>query len=126
MKPATIHFVLAITVSTICSAQNSKGYLLALSKGEHVMAVIDPATLKIITKVPVGSDPHEIIASTDGRTAYVTNTGGGRAHEINVIDLVAQKALPNIDTKSMLGPHGIVFVAGKAWFSAEGSKSVAI
>jgi YVTN family beta-propeller protein len=56
--------------------------------------------------------------------AYVTNTGGGRAHEINVIDLVGQQPMPNIDTKSFLGPHGIVFVSGKAWFSAEGAKAV--
>jgi len=124
MKVKALLFLLTAMIGTFCSAQNSKGTLLALSKGEHVMAIIDPATLKIVTKVPVGSDPHEIIASTDARTAYVTNTGGGRAHEINVIDLVAQKALPNIDTKSLLGPHGIVFVGGKAWFSAEGAKSV--
>jgi len=123
MKLGAMQFLL-ITISAICSAQNLKGNLLALSKGEHVMAIIDPVTLKIITKVPVGPDPHEIIASTDGKTAYVTNTGGGRAHEINVIDLVAQKTLPNIDTKSLLGPHGIEFVGGKAWFSAEGSKAV--
>ena len=88
------------------------------------MAIIDPVTVKIIVKIPVGQDPHEIIASTDGKTAYVTNTGGGRAHEINVIDLVGQQPLPNIDTKSFLGPHGIVFVGGKAWFSAEGAKAV--
>lgn len=124
MKSAILPFLL-IVVSAVCLAQNRKGNLLALSKGEHVMAIIDPATLKIIAKIPVGSDPHEIIASSDGKTAYVTNTGGGRAHEINVIDLGAQKALPNIDTKFLLGPHGIEFVAGKAWFSAEGSKAVA-
>lgn len=88
------------------------------------MAIIDPIALKIIVKIPVGQDPHEIIASTDGKTAYVTNTGGGRAHEINVIDLVGQQPMPNIDTKSFLGPHGIVFVGGKAWFSAEGAKAV--
>jgi YVTN family beta-propeller protein len=128
MKKSMIGFIrsclIALICINLCSAQNSKGNLLALSKGEHVMAIIDPVTLKIITKVPVGPDPHEIIASTDGKLAYVTNTGGGRAHEINVIDLVAQKALPNIDTKSLLGPHGIDFVDGKAWFSAEGAKAV--
>ena len=57
-------------------------------------------------------------------TRYVTNTGGGRSYEINVIDLVAQKALPNIDTRPLIGPHGIVFTGGKVWFSAEGSKAV--
>lgn len=57
----------------------------------------------------MGPDPHEVIASSDGKTAYVSNMGGG-FHEMNVIDIIAQKALPNIDTKSFIGLHGLVFV----------------
>ena len=62
--------------------------------------------------------------SSDGRTAYVCIFGGGSLHELNVIDLVTQKPLPNIDTRPLYGPHDITFVQGKAWFTAEGSKSV--
>src|SRR3984893_14784026 len=98
--------------------------LLALSKAEHILAIIDPVTLKIIARVPVGSDPHEVIASSDGKTAYVTIYGGGNLHELNVIDLVAQKPLPTIDTRPLMGPHGLTFVGRKVWFTAEGSKSV--
>jgi len=76
--------------------------LLALSKGNHTLAIINPATLKVIARVPVGPDPHEVVASADGKTAYVTNTGGGRSYEINVIDLVAQKHLPDIDTRPLI------------------------
>jgi YVTN family beta-propeller protein len=108
-----------------CNGQSSKQHnLLALSKSDHTLAIVDPNTLKVIARVPVGPDPHEVIASEDGKMAYVTNTGGGRSFEINVIDLVAQKALPNIDTRPLLGPHGIATGGGKIWFSAEGSKSV--
>jgi len=98
--------------------------LLALSKGDHVLVIIDPVSLKVVAKVPVGSDPHEVIASADGKTAYVTIYGGGSLHELNVIDLVGQKALPTIDTRPMMGPHGITFVDGKVWFTAEGAKTV--
>jgi YVTN family beta-propeller protein len=42
-----------------------------------------------------------------------------------VIDLVGQKALPDVDTGALSGPHGIVFVGEKIWFTAEGSKAVA-
>jgi len=98
--------------------------LLALSKGDHTLAIVNSVTLKVIARVPVGPDPHEVIASSDGTMAYVTNTGGGRSYEINVIDLVAQKALPNIDTRPLIGPHGIAFSDGKVWFSAEGAKAV--
>ncbi len=98
--------------------------LLALSKANHTLAIIDPVTLKIIARVPVGEDPHEVIASADGTKAYVTNYGGGSLHQLNVIDLVAKKALPAIDTRPLMGPHGITFAAGKVWFSAEGTKTV--
>jgi YVTN family beta-propeller protein len=99
-------------------------YLLALSKADHTLAMVDPATLKVIGKMPVGPDPHEVIASADGRLAYVTIYGGGSLHEIDVLDLVGKKALASIDTKPFFGPHGITFASGKLWFTAEGSKCV--
>jgi YVTN family beta-propeller protein len=110
---------------TQCAAQPTPARaLLALSKGDHVLAIIDPVSLKVVATVPVGSDPHEVIASADGTTAYVTIYGGGSMHELNVIDLVTQKALPTVDTQPLMGPHGIDFVGGKVWFTAEGSKMV--
>jgi YVTN family beta-propeller protein len=101
-----------------------KRSLLALSKANHTLAIVDVVTLKVTARIPVGQDPHEVVASSDGKTAYVCNYGGGSFHEINVIDLVGQKPLPNIDTRPLFGPHDITFVQGKAWFTAEGSKSV--
>lgn len=98
--------------------------LLALSKSAHVMAIVDPATLKTAATVPVGPDPHEVVADPDGNYAYVANTGSGRFHEINVIDLKNRKALTSIDTFPLLGPHGINFRGGKIWFTAQGSKSI--
>jgi DNA-binding beta-propeller fold protein YncE len=105
---------------TIGSAQS----LLALSKADHMLAIVDPVTLKVVARVPVGIDPHEVIASADGKKAYVSIYGGGAFHVLNVIDLVTQKALPDIDTRPLFGPHGITYIDGKVWFTAEGSKSV--
>ncbi|MEP6595760.1 MAG: YncE family protein [Ginsengibacter sp.] len=119
-------FLMAFIYSaTECSAQSTpQRSLLALSKADHMLAIVDPVTLKITARIPVGEDPHEVVASADGKTAYVCIYGGGSLHEINVIDLVAQKPLLNIDTRPLFGPHDITFVNGKAWFTAEGSKSV--
>lgn len=107
-----------------CAQSTPRQSLLALSKGDHTLAIVDPSSLKVLARIPVGSDPHEVIAAEDGKTAYVTIYGGGSLHELNVIDLVAQKPLKNIDTRPLFGPHGIVFINGKAWFSAEGSKAI--
>jgi YVTN family beta-propeller protein len=99
--------------------------LLALSKREHMLAIVDPSTLRVIGRAPVGPDPHEVIASSDGKTAYVSIYGGGRYHALSVIDLVEKKALPDIDTGALNGPHGLAFVGGKLWFTAEGAKAIA-
>jgi YVTN family beta-propeller protein len=89
------------------------------------LAIVDPSTLKVVARVPVGPDPHEVIASSDGTRAYVSIYGGGRYHALSVLDLVAQKALPDIDTGGLNGPHGLDFVGGKVYLTAEGAKAVA-
>jgi len=114
--------LLALFSSAVCKAQSR---LLALSKTDQTLAIVDPVTLKVLGKVDVGIDPHEVIASTDGKTAYVSVYGGGNLHELDVIDLVAMKPLTTIDTKPLFGPHGLTFVDGKLWFTVEGSKAVA-
>src|SRR5256885_11515483 len=122
---ANVFLVTLVYPAMESNAQSSpQQSLLALSKANHTLAIVDPGTLKVIARIPVGDDPHEVVASSDGRTAYVTIYGGGSLHELNVIDLIAQKPLLNIDTRPLLGPHGLTFVNGKAWFTAEGSKSV--
>jgi YVTN family beta-propeller protein len=120
----TINLAVVILISLPMHSTGQRRYLLALSKADHTLSIVDPVTLKITARIPVGEDPHEVIASTDGKIAYVCIYGGGSLHELNVIDLVAQKPLVNVDTRPLFGPHDITFVNGKAWFTAEGSKSV--
>src|ERR1700685_205463 len=115
-------FCAALAAAAQSTPQRS---LLALSKRNHTLAIVDPATLQIVARAPIGPDPHEVIASSDGRTAYVSIYGGGRYHALSVIDLVGQKALPDIDTGALNGPHGLASVGGKIWFTAEGAKAVA-
>lgn len=98
--------------------------LLVLSKHDHTLAIVDPATLQVLGRAPVGIDPHEVIASADGKTAYVSIYGGGAYHTLSVIDLIAQKALPDIDLGALNGPHGLAFAGGKVWFTAEGAKAI--
>ncbi len=109
----------------IMAQPTPKQSLLALSKHDHTLAIVDPTTLKVIARAPVGPDPHEVIASSDGKTAYVSIYGFGRYHALSVIDLVAQKPLPDIDTGALNGPHGLAFVGGKLYFTAEGAKAIA-
>jgi YVTN family beta-propeller protein len=117
--------VATLILSTALLAQSTpRESLLILSKRDHTIAIVDPATLKVVAKAPVGNDPHEVIASADGKTAYVTNYGSGAFNTLAVIDLVAQKALPSIDLGALRGPHGLDFAGGKLWFTAEAAKSI--
>lgn len=59
--------------------------LLVLSKQNHTLAIVDPASLRVVGRVPVGDDPHEVVASADGRTAYVSNYGFGAFHTLSSI-----------------------------------------
>ena len=113
--------LLTLTLSAPLLAQTT---LLALSKHDHTLSVIDPATLKILYTLPVGPDPHEVIASTDGTTAYVSNYGGGSFHTLAVLDLVHHTARASIDLGPLNGPHGLTFVNGKLYFTAEGAKVI--
>jgi YVTN family beta-propeller protein len=97
--------------------------LLVLSKGDLTLSIVDPATLKVLGRVPSGPDPHEVVASADGRTAYISNYHAAN-NIITVVDLVAIKALPPIDLGMLTAPHGLTFVGGKLWFTAEGSKVI--
>jgi YVTN family beta-propeller protein len=98
--------------------------LLVLSKHDHTLAIVNPATLQSVARVPVGNDPHEVMASSDGKTAYVSNYGFGAFHTLAVIDLIAQKPLPAIDLGALRGPHGLAFNHGKVWFTAEAAKAI--
>jgi len=98
--------------------------LLVLSKGDHTLAIVDPVSLKVVAKAPVGEDPHEVIASRDGKTAYVSNYGFGTYNTLTVIDLIGQKRVRAIDLGPLRGPHGLMFVGGKTWFTAEAAKAI--
>ena len=124
----TLPFVAWLIGNAACAqqVQSSAGdqRLLILSKNEQQLSIVDPATLKIVGKVPTGPDPHEVVASTDGTRAYVSNYGGGAYNTLTVIDLVNRKSLGTIDLGALRGPHGLHFVGGKVWFTAEAAKAI--
>ena len=114
-------YLAALTVAAHAAPTPSSA-LLVLEKQQNTLVIVDPASLTIVARVPVGSDPHEVAVSDDGKTAYVSNYSGGNT--ISIVDLVGQKPLPPIDLGAMRSPHGLDFAAGKLYFTAEGAKVV--
>lgn len=101
--------------------------LLILEKDDEKLAIVDPATLKVVGRVPSGGAPHEIVASTDGKYAYISNYASqqlGQLKTISVVDLAAEKALSPIDLGALHAPHGIGFAEGRVYFTAEANKAI--
>jgi len=113
-----------IGAALLNAAEAPQTFLLVLAKSDQALFIVNPATLTVVGQVPSGADPHEVIASADGKFAYISNYGGGSYNTITVVDLVNQKALPAIDLGALRGPHGLAFVGGKLWFTAEGAKVI--
>src|SRR6266850_5290423 len=117
--------ILATTALLI--AQSTTGRLLVLNKEDATFVIVNPDSGAILGKVPVGQGPHELVASTDGKYAFASNYGTGPApgHTISMIDIAALKELRRIDVAPLSRPHGLAFLNGKLYFSAEADKKIA-
>lgn len=123
MRSCAAIVALAVCFGGVLRGQDAAS-LLVLSKRDHMLAVVNPGTLRVTARVPVGDDPHEVIASADGTRAFVSNYGSGAFHTLSVVDLVNHKALPIVDLGALRGPHGLTFEGGKVWFTAEAAKAL--
>ena len=112
--------------------------VVVVCKSDFQVALVDPATEKVLVKLPTGRGPHEVAVSPDGRTAYVTNFGrysvyppNDTLHDkagntITVIDLVGRKVKTTFDLGTHTGPHGMAMSHdGKfLWVTSETPQAV--
>jgi YVTN family beta-propeller protein len=116
--------MMMVAAATSTLAQTPSPALLVLEKSDNTMAMVDPASMRVVARVPAGTDPHEIVASTDGRVAYISNYGGTDSdlHTISVVDLLAHKEMPAIDLGALRSAHGLFYAGDKLYFTAETNK----
>jgi len=108
-------FVLVGIFSVHASAP--KGMLLVANKGNNALGLIDVSQGKQIAEIPEGGvTGHEVIASRDGKLAYVPiygNSGVGMpgtdGSNMVVIDLVSRKVVGNLDFGKGVRPHCPLF-----------------
>jgi YVTN family beta-propeller protein len=107
-------FLLAACLCLSAFAQPSPGGLLLVAiKGSHSLGIMDPASGRTLATVDVhGVTGHEVIASPDGRRAFVPvfgNSGVGRpgtdGRTIAVIDIPSRRLVSEIDLGRGLRPH---------------------
>ena len=124
---AALSTFLAISMmSRVAFAQSPSPSLLVLEKSDNTVAIVDPAAFKILGRVPAGPDPHEIVVSSNGKLAYISNYGGlgSDSNTISVVDVAARKALPPVQLGALHSPHGLDYAGDKLYFTAETNKVV--
>jgi YVTN family beta-propeller protein len=98
---------------TNASTKPAGGLLLVANKGDHTLGIIDPeAGRQVATVEESGVTGHEVIASPDGRTAYVPiygDSGVGRpgtdGQTMDVIDIASRRRVATIDFGRAERPH---------------------
>ena len=118
-----MRFALALLAAASALAQIPSPALLVLNK-EGSLAIVDPATRKVLGTVRTGESPHETTVSDDGKTAFVSNYGGSTpGNSLSVIDLAARTE-HRVDLGPLRRPHGLFFAGGKLYFTAEINKVI--
>ena len=90
-----------------------RGTLLAINEGESTLSMINPQSGLEIARVAEGAVAgHEVVASFDGRTAYVPIYGdssagdpGSDGSELVAIDLKSHKVVGHVDFGHGVRPH---------------------
>ncbi len=102
-----------LALSPLVSTAHAQSSLLVAEKGAQSLAIIDPASGAVLASVPEGGiTGHEVIASPDGKLAFVPiygNSGVGSpgtdGQNIAVIDIAARKVVGNIAFDHGVRPH---------------------
>ena len=97
----------------VASTQAQQSRLLVAEKGQQSLAIVDPVSGKVLASIPEGGvTGHEVIASPDGRLAFVPiygNSGVGKpgtdGRTLTVIDIASQKVVNSIDFGHGVRPH---------------------
>jgi YVTN family beta-propeller protein len=107
----------AVLVPFLGSSRPPNAALIVANKGDSSMGIIDPEAGRQVAAVPEGGiTGHELIASPDGRTAYVPiygNSGVGKpgtdGTNMVAIDIASQKVTGNLDFGKGVRPHCALF-----------------
>lgn len=87
-----MHKLQMLAIALFCFAARADVLVVASSGASHV-TLIDPASRAVLAEVPVGKGPHEVVASRDGKFAWVADSG---ATSVTVVDLRLRRAVKTL------------------------------
>jgi len=106
-------FAMTATVSTTPRPAAGDGLLLVANKGDRTLGIIDTAAGQQVAAVPEnGVTGHEVIASPDGKTAFVPIYGdsgvgkpGSDGRHLIAVDLASRRITGTVDFGHGVRPH---------------------
>jgi DNA-binding beta-propeller fold protein YncE len=87
------------------------GTLVVTNKKPSTATIVDVASGRTLATLPTGPTPHELVLSSDGGLAVITDYGGQR-RTLTVIDVPTLAVARTIDLGEHRAPHGIAFLPG--------------
>lgn len=108
-------FALALGAFSAAGAQVAglTGTLVVANKGPSTATIIDVRSGRTLATLPTGNGPHEVVLSSDGRWAVVTDYGAQQdGRTLTVIDVPGLRVARTIDLGEYTRPHGIAFLPG--------------
>ena len=117
MRPMRFTLPLLFLSFSALTLSAQQGRLLVAQKGDRSVAIVNPAAGTVLGTVPEGGiTGHEVIASPDGKLAYVPiygNSGVGKpgtdGSTLAVIDIASQKVVDTLDFGHPVRPHCPLF-----------------
>jgi YVTN family beta-propeller protein len=115
--PLILGGLVVVGVKSPLASNTSKSLLLVANKGDQTLGIIDPKSGKQLASVAEGGTTgHEVIASPDGKLAYVPiygNSGVGKpgtdGSNMIVVDIASRKVVGNLDFGRGVRPHCPMF-----------------
>jgi YVTN family beta-propeller protein len=123
-------------LAALAADRDSGGQLLVANKGDSALGIVNPLNNQQIAEIPEeGYTAHEVVASADGRIAFVPiygSSGVGQAgtdgQVIDVMDIASRKIISKIDFGHGVRPHCAVLnrADGMLYVTIELEKQIAV
>lgn len=120
--------VLLFATPAAAQVAGVSGTVVITNKSPSTATIVDVASGRTLATLPTGNGPHEVVVSSDGALAVVTDYGTGPApgSTLTVIDVPGLMVSRTISVAPFARPHGIVFLPGDSIVAVTAEASQAV
>ncbi|SEJ84422.1 YVTN family beta-propeller repeat protein [Paraburkholderia diazotrophica] len=105
----------ALAAALLANAPARAENVIVLNSGDASVSLIDEATQKVVGTVPVGKEPHHLMATPDNKSLIVANSVANNLVFLDPKTGTVQRWIPDIEDPYQLG-----FSYDRKWFVTNG------